>query len=134
MNNAFSRFSAAIVFGIGWILGWQQMLFASHLPGDSFTAAVILIIVILLQFVILGRQQASREIPLHIFFVSLWVGWLLLLSLLVAPLCSGKKMLQAMHLSIAGYQLSSSVLFELAVVLIVVGVSITALVTFKEPD
>lgn len=134
MNNPLIRYSAAVIFLLGWIVAWQQVFYAAHLPGDSFTAAIILLTIVLLQYVVLGRRSASQKLPLPIFFRSIWVGISILILAMWVPLLGGKKMLEVLKVHLAGHELSSTLLFELAVLLIVVGVGTTALITFKEPD
>jgi multisubunit Na+/H+ antiporter MnhB subunit len=134
VNNPFVRLNAALILWLAWVIAWQQVIYAAHLPGDSFTAAILILITIMLQFVVHGRREASAKLPMAFFFRSLLAGLLLLLITAGAPLAIGKNMLTPITIEVGGHQFSSTLLFELAVFLIVVGVVTTALVTFKEPD
>jgi hypothetical protein len=134
VNNPFIRLNSVLIFWVTWIIAWQQVIYSGYLPGDSFTASILVLITIMLQFVVLDRRQASERLPIRFFFRSLLAGLFLLVLTAAGPLLIGKNMLAAVKIPVAGHQLSSTLLFELAVFLIVVGVVTTALLTFKEPD
>ncbi|RJR51288.1 MAG: hypothetical protein C4576_03765 [Desulfobacteraceae bacterium] len=134
VSNPFIRISAAIILGVSWVVSCQQVLYAAHLPGDSFTAAVFLLIPLMLQFVVLGREEGSRRLPPQYFFRTMMGGLSLLAVVGFSPMLSGKKFLESIKLTIFGHKLSSTAFFEIGVFLIIVGVVTYGLVTFKEPD
>lgn len=134
MDNSFVRISAVMIFGIAWVIACEEVFFAGTWPGDSVTAAIVLLIPLMLQFVVLGRKRGLIHLPLAIFQVSLFFGFVLFIALLATPLLFGRPMLATLHVQVAGYRLSSSILFELAIFLIMTGSVVTALAGYKEPE
>jgi multisubunit Na+/H+ antiporter MnhB subunit len=134
MNNVLVRFVAAAVLAVTWILIWVQILYASSLPGEGFSASVQLLLVVLLQYVVLGRPLASRRLPRRTFWLALLVGIGLLLALVAGPLVVGLPPLTVVTLHLGPVSLSSTVVFDLALFLVVSGSMLTALVSLPEPQ
>lgn len=132
MNNALTRFSTALILMVSWIVAWHQLLYSEHLPGDGFTAAVLLLIALMLEFVVLGYDEAARRLPVRVFYRLAVAGLVLLLLLMVLPLVFGRPLLFGAHVALFGYEASSGLVFDLAVFLIVTGVVVVSLTSFQE--
>ena len=133
MNNLVVRFVASLVFALTWIIVWQEILYASELPGEGFTASVLTLLVVLLQFVVLGYKQASRVLPTRLFFYGLVAGATLLAAIMALPLAWGAPMLTVFKLPIGAYTLSSTTIFDVALFLVVSGGMLYAFTHLKEP-
>lgn len=133
MNNLLVRFVAAAVGAVTWVLVWQQILYASELPGEGFTASVLTLLVVLLQVAVLGRREAARRLPPRLFRSGLVVGTALLLTLMVLPLAWGSAMLAVFKIPFGPYALSSTTLFDVALYLVVTGGMLSAFTTPEEP-
>ena len=133
MNNLLVRFVACVVFAATWIIAWQEILYASMLPGEGFTASVLMLLAVILQYVILGYAAASRRIPPRIFRVSLAAGVALLWVLLCLPMLAGKAMLTAFKIPLGFDTMSSTTLFDVAIFLVVSGGMLTAFTNLREP-
>lgn len=133
MNNLVVRFVAALVFALTWIIVWQQILYASELPGEGFTASVLTLLVVLLQFVILGYARASRVLPTRVFFYGLGIGTALLGAVMALPMAWGDPMLKVFKVPLGAYTLSSTTLFDIALFLVVSGGMLYAFTHLKEP-
>lgn len=126
MNNPLVRFVAALVFGVTWVIAWQEILYASELPGEGFTASILLLLVVLLQYAIMGHDEAARRLPPRVFAHAMTGGCLLLLILVALPLTWGGSALEVFKLPIGTYVLSSTTLFDLALFLTVSGSMLAA--------
>jgi hypothetical protein len=121
MNNVLVRFVSACVLAVTWILVWQQILYASELPGEGFSASILALLAILLQFVVLGHAVAARRLPTVTFKVAVVAGFVLLLGLLAVPLAWGAPMFTVFKLPLGFTVLSSTTLFDVALFLMVGG-------------
>jgi hypothetical protein len=121
MNNVLVRFVSACVLAVTWILVWQQILYAGELPGEGFTASILALLAILLQFVVLGHDVAARRLPTVTFKAAVVAGFVLLLGLLAVPLIWGAPMFTVFKLPLGFTVLSSTTLFDVALFLMVGG-------------
>lgn len=133
MNNLLVRFVAALVMAVTWIIAWQQVLYASKLPGEGFTASILLLLAAILQFVVLGYETASRRLPPQSFRLVLLAGIGLLLALMGLPLLAGKPLFTAFALSLGPAALSSTTLFDVAILLVISGGMLAAFTNLREP-
>jgi len=133
MNNLLVRFVACVVFAVTWIIVWQEIFYASTLPGEGFTASVLMLLAVILQYVVLGYDAASQRIPTRIFRIGLAAGVALLWALLCLPMLVGKPMLTAFKIPLGFDTLSSTTLFDLASFLVVSGGMLTAFTNLREP-
>lgn len=133
MNNLVVRFVASMVFALTWIISWQEILYAAELPGEGFTASVLMALVVLLQFVVLGYDRASRVLPGRAFFYALVTGIAMLGGLMVLPLAWGAPMLKVFKVPIGTYMLSSTTIFDVALFFVVCGGMLYAFTHLKEP-
>lgn len=133
MNNLLVRFVACLVLAITWIIAWQEILYAGTLPGEGFTASVLMLLGVILQYVVLGYEEASRRIPPRVFRLGLSAGIALLLALLSLPMLFGKPLLTAFKLPLGFDTLSSTTLFDMAIFLVVCGGMLAAFTNLREP-
>lgn len=121
MNNLLVRFVATSVFAVTWVIGWQQILYAGELPGEGFTASILTLLVVLLQFAVLGPEEAARRLPPRVFRRALGAGVTLLLVLMALPLWWGEALLTVFEIPLGSYMLSSTTLFDVAMYAVVTG-------------
>jgi multisubunit Na+/H+ antiporter MnhB subunit len=133
MNNALVRFVSAAVLGLTWVIIWQQILYAAYLPGEGFTASVLLTLVVMLQVAVLGRQEAMRRLPPRLYFAAMVIGLVLLLTVMAGPLLAGRGLLTVFKVPIGSYSLSSTTVFDTALFFVVSGSLLTALMRLPEP-
>lgn len=134
MNNLLVRFVAALVLAVTWIITWQQILYASKLPGEGFTAAILILLAVILQFVVLGYEAACRRLPPITFQLALLGGIGLLLLLMGLPLLMGKPLLTAFTIPLGAASLSSTLLFDVAIFLVISGGMLAAFTNLREPQ
>ncbi len=115
------RFVAALVTALGLLIAWEDIAFAGEAPGEGFTAAILAILVVVLQFVVLGRDEVGRRLPPQLYFRALVAGAALLLALAAGPILAGSPLLAPFKMGLGPFSLSSSTLFDVAVFLIVGG-------------
>jgi Domain related to MnhB subunit of Na+/H+ antiporter. len=133
MNNLLVRFVACVVLAVTWIIAWQEILYAGTLPGEGFTASVLMLLTVILQYVVLGYTTASQRIPPRIFRGGLVAGLALLLALLALPMLAGKPMFTAFKVPLGFDTLSSTTLFDVAIFLVVSGGMLAAFTNLREP-
>lgn len=133
MTNLLVRFVASAVAAVTWVIVWQQILYASELPGEGFTASVLTLLVVLLQVAVLGQEEAARRLPTAFFRACLVAGIALLLALMVLPFLWGSPMFAVFKVPFGPYALSSTTLFDVALYLVVSGGMLSAFTTYEEP-
>ncbi len=133
MNNLLVRFVACVVLAVTWIIAWQEILYAGTLPGEGFTASVLILLAVILQYVVLGYEVASRRIPPGLFRIGLSIGIALLFALLSLPMLAGLPMLSAFKIPLGFDTMSSTTLFDLAIFLVVSGGMLSAFTNLREP-
>ena len=134
MNNVLVRFVAAVVFAVTWIIVWQQILYAGELPGEGFTASILTLLAVLLQFVVLGKREAARRLPPAAFRVALVAGCGLWLGLMAGPLAWGRPIFATFKLPLGFTVLSSTTLFDVALYLMISGGMLMAFMSLGEPQ
>jgi multicomponent K+:H+ antiporter subunit A len=133
MSDLLTRFTADLILGVTWVIAWQQILYADDLPGDGFTAGVLLLVAILLQYVVLGRHKAATLLPPRTFFAAALVGVTLLAALFLLPLTWGRPPLEHFYVPLGPLVLSSTVLFDLGIFLAIAGSLVAGLTSVQEP-
>lgn len=131
MTNLLVRFVATSVFAVTWVLVWQQILYASTLPGEGFTASILTLLVVLLQFAVLGPEEAARRMPPRAFRLVLGSGAVLLLILMALPLAWGEALLTVFEIPLGSHVLSSTTLFDVAMYAVVSGGMLTAFTSIE---
>lgn len=134
MINPLILLSTRMILSISWIVAFQELVYSADLPGDGITAAIVLLVPLMLQYVVLGRRLGTARLPVIRFYYLLIAGTALLLIVLCGPLLAGGNLLQSYRLSFSGYTLKSSFLFETGVFMMIIGAVVTALVGYREPD
>lgn len=134
MNNPLVRFVAALVFAVTWVIAWQEILYASELPGEGFTASVLVLLVVLLQYALMGRTEAARRLPPRVFAHAMTAGCFLLLLLVAVPPAWGGTALEVFKIPLGPYDVSSTTLFDLALFLVVSGSMLAAFGGVKESE
>ncbi|MFN3428928.1 MAG: MnhB domain-containing protein [Candidatus Sericytochromatia bacterium] len=133
MNNPVVRFVASMVLALTWVIAWQQILYASELPGEGFTASILMLLAMLLQFVVLGYHEASERFPPVWFFRAFVAGVAVLAGLMIGPMLVGQPLLTVFKLQLGAYVLSSTTIFDVAMFLAVSGAMLAAFTQMKEP-
>lgn len=134
MTNLLVRFVATAVFALTWVIVWQQILYAGELPGEGFTASILTILVVLLQYAILGPAEAGRRLPPRVFRLALGSGLALLLILMALPLAWGDALLSVFTISLGTHAVSSTTLFDVAVFAVVSGGMLLAFTSLARTD
>jgi hypothetical protein len=135
-SNLLSRFSTHVIVGVSWIIAWQHVLYADQLPGDGFTAGILLLIALMQEFVIVGYRKASQKLPDKIFHVALVLGIGLLTALLVLPplFSEEAQLLESFDIPLFGTQFSSTLIFETAIFVLVGGGALSYIVSSREVE
>ena len=131
LSTPFTRTASAIVLPVAILIGMSQILYGGSGPGDGFTAGVTIGLAVTLWFVVLGYDEAKRQLP---WFRPAWITRLgLLLALLNAlfPALLGKGFMGHVQYDKAlgmydlvgsfGLHITSSLIFEIAIALTVMG-------------
>ena len=134
MNNTVVRFVATMVLALTWVIAWQQILYASELPGEGFSASILMLLAMLLQFVVVGYDRAAERVPPRWFFRAFVAGVALLAGLVAGPMLVGRPMLTVFKLDLGVYVLSSTTLFDVALFLVVAGAMLAAFTQMQEPS
>ena len=131
LSTPFTRSVSGIVLPIAILIGIAQILYGGSGPGDGFTAGVTIGLAVSLWFVVLGYEEAKRRLPW--FRPALMTRFGLLLALLNAfvPVLMGKGFMGHVEydkvmglyelVGSFGLHLSSSLFFEIAIALTVMG-------------
>lgn len=120
MNNLLTQSTSAVVLAIAWIISTQHIVHSKSLPGEGFTAGALLSLALLLSYVVLGYRAAHEQFPPRLFYLGLLSGGFILLALTVVPGMMGESALTAFELQLFGLHLSSTLIFDLALFLMVV--------------
>lgn len=134
MNNPLVRLVAALVFAVTWVIAWQEILYAGEFPGEGFTASILILLVVLLQYAIMGHAEAAQRLPPRVFAHAMTLGCLLLLLLVAVPPAWGGTVLQVFKIPLGPYSLSSTTLFDVALFLVVSGSMLAAFCGVKERE
>lgn len=132
MNNVLVRFTAALVLAFTWIVVWQQILYAGELPGEGFTASILTLLAVLLQFVVLGRREAAARLSPAAFRGALLMGCALWIALMAGPLAWGRPIFSTFKLPLGFTTVSSTTLFDVALFLMITGAMLTAFMGLEE--
>ncbi len=136
MDNILARFSANVILGVSWIIAWQHILYANEIPGDGFTAGILMLVTLMLWYSVLGYRMASKKIPDKIFHICLGAGAFFLWVLMLLPifLLPDGRLLQSFTVPFFGRGFSSTLFFDLAIFMMVGGGTLTFLVSSQEVE
>lgn len=133
LDNLVIRFVATVVLAVTWVIVWHQILYAGERPGEGFTASILALLVVSLQFIVIGQDEASRRLPTSLFRRASVAGTALLFLLAAGPVIAGQAIFAPFKVPLPGYALSSTTIFDVALFLVVTGTMLEALTTIKEP-
>lgn len=133
LDNLLIRFVAQLVLAVTWVIAWHQVLYAGERPGEGFTASILTLLVVTLQYIVIGRDQAAKKLPSEWFGRALSAGVLILLGLMVVPMLFGRPLLAVFKLPLPGYTLSSTTIFDVALFFVVTGSMLLAFTRLEEP-
>lgn len=140
-TSPFLRAVAYLLLPLGVVLAFVQMVYGHSQPGDGFTAGVTLSLAVGFWYVIFGYDQA--RLRLRIIRPGLLIGMGLLTVLVgsTLPVFLGGTFFSHYNFGKAlglplpqGFDLTTSLLFELAICLAVLGASIFILDTLGHPE
>ena len=133
LDNLLIRFVAQAVLAVTWVIVWHQILYAGERPGEGFTASILTLLVVTLQYIIIGRKRAAERLPPVIFARALTAGLAILLGLMVLPMLAGRPLLTVYKLPLPGYTLSTTTIFDVALFFVVTGSMLLAFTRLEEP-
>jgi multisubunit Na+/H+ antiporter MnhB subunit len=125
ISTPLTRFGALLVLPFSALIAVEQILYAGSVPGDGFTAGVVLGLGAVLWYVVFGYHETKRRLPwLHPrLFIS--VGLALTFTNAALPFLFGREfgaitLLKDLQLP-AGLKFSSTTLFEIGICLSILG-------------
>ena len=131
LSTPFTRSVSAIVLPIAILIGIAQILYGGSGPGDGFTAGVTIGLAVSLWYVVLGYYEAKRQLPWFRPALITRLGLLIALLNALIPIFLGAgfmghvqydKVLGIYELvGFFGMHISSSLIFETAIALTVMG-------------
>ena len=131
LSTPFTRSVSAIVLPIAFLIGIAQILYGGSGPGDGFTAGVTIGLAVTLWFVVLGYEEAKRQLPWFRPALITRLGLLLALVNALFPALIGKGFMGHVEFDKAlgmydivgsfGLHITSSLIFEIAIALTVMG-------------
>lgn len=133
LDNLLIRFVAQAVLAVTWVIVWHQILYAGERPGEGFTASILTLLVVTLQYIIIGRKRAAKRLPPVLFARALTAGLAILLALMLLPMLAGRQLLTVFKLPLPGYTLSSTTIFDVALFFVVTGSMLLAFTRLEEP-
>lgn len=129
---------AQAVFPVTLLFAVYLLLRGHNQPGGGFIAGLVISTTIILEALAFGAetsrmQYTSRLRPL------VWVGMALAVGTAFAPTVVGASFFTHYHAVLEGpngveFDLSTALLFDIGVLLVVIGTTATALAVFLEPQ
>ncbi len=131
LSTPFTRLVTAFVLPVAILIGIAQILYGGSGPGDGFTAGVTIGLAVSLWYVVLGYDEARRQLPWfrpeHFVRLGLVIG---IVNALL-PLLFGKGFMGHVQFDKAlgiydlvgsfGLHITSSLVFEIAIAITVMG-------------
>ncbi len=131
LSTPFTRTVSYIVLPIAILIGIEQILYGGHGPGDGFTAGVTIGLAVSLWYIVLGYDEAKRQLPWFRPELITRLGLIMAIVNAMFPILLGKGFMGHIQFDKAlgiydllgafGLHLSSSLLFEIAIALTVMG-------------
>ncbi len=131
LSTPFTRSVSYIVLPIAMLIGAAQILYGSSGPGDGFTAGVTIGLAVSLWYVVFGYDEARRQLPWFRPARIVRLGLIVAVVNAAIPALLGKGFmgnaqydrLLGLYEQVGsfGLHLSSSLIFELAIALTVMG-------------
>ena len=126
--SAFVRIPSYVTLPLAMVLAATQMMYGHDQPGDGFTAGVIIGLAVGLWYVVFGYEESRRRLPWLRGMPLIGVGILLVIlngsltGLIKGSFLANVDYGELVDLPLpAGFHISSSFLFELAICLAVLG-------------
>ena len=131
LSTPFTRTVSYIVLPIAILIGIEQILYGGLGPGDGFTAGVTIGLAVSLWYIVLGYDEAKRQLPWFRPEIITRVGLVIAIVNAAVPILLGRgfmghvqydKVLGIYDLvGSFGLHLTSSLLFEIAIAITVMG-------------
>ena len=131
LSTPFTRTVSYIVLPIAILIGIEQILYGGHGPGDGFTAGVTIGLAVSLWYIVLGYDEAKRQLPWFRPELITRLGLIMAIVNAMFPILLGKGFMGHVQFDKAlgiydilgafGLHLSSSLLFEIAIAITVMG-------------
>jgi multisubunit Na+/H+ antiporter MnhB subunit len=130
MNNAMSRQAARLLLLPSWMIAFAILIKGYTDSGDGFSAGVIAALGVIMQYVTYGTETAEKLRPVRYARQIAMAGLLLALSTAFIPVLRGQPIMthypgpdnSVTH--IGSLELTSPVLFDIGVFLLVMGVCV----------
>jgi NADH:ubiquinone oxidoreductase subunit 5 (subunit L)/multisubunit Na+/H+ antiporter MnhA subunit len=131
LSTPFTRTVSYIVLPIAILIGIEQILYGGVGPGDGFTAGVTIGLAISLWYLVLGYDEAKRQLPWFRPEIITRLGLVIAIVNATIPLLLGKGFMGHVQYDKAlgiydlvgsfGLHLTSSLIFEIAIAITVMG-------------
>ncbi|MCS6773356.1 MAG: DUF4040 domain-containing protein [Thermoflexales bacterium] len=140
-TSPFVRALAYVLLPLAFVLAFVQMVYGHDQPGDGFTAGVTLSLAVGFWYVVFGYEHARGRLTLLKPGLLIGAGILTVMLGSAAPMLFGKAFFSPYNFGHAlglplpeGFDLTTSLLFELAICLAVLGASVFILDTLGHPE
>ncbi len=139
-TSPFVRMVTHAAMPLALILAFVQMVYGHNQPGDGFTAGVTISIAVGLWYVVFGYERTKQRLVVLRPHRLIGVGILIVLLSATSPILFGQAFFspfnfgEALHLPLPrGLDLTTSLLFELAICLAVLGSALFIIDTLGRP-
>lgn len=140
-TSPFVRMVARAAMPLSIMLAFVQMVYGHDQPGDGFTAGVTVSLAVGLWYVVFGYERTKQQLAAFKPPLLIGVGVLVVLLSSTSPILFGQPFFspynfgEALHLPLPhGFDLTTSLLFELAICLVVLGSAVFILDTLGRPS
>ena len=131
LSTPFTRTVSYIVLPIAILIGIAQILYGGIGPGDGFTAGVTIGLAVSLWYIVLGYDEAKRQLPWFRPEIITRLGLVIAIINAAVPILLGKGFMGHVQYDKAlgmyellgsfGLHLTSSLIFEIAIAITVMG-------------
>ncbi len=131
LSTPFTRTVSYIVLPIAILIGIAQILYGGTGPGDGFTAGVTIGLAISLWYIVLGYDEAKRQLPWFRPEIITRLGLVIAIVNAAIPILLGKGFMGHVQydkalgiyelVSAFGLHITSSLIFEIAIAITVMG-------------
>lgn len=131
LSTPFTRTVSYIVLPIAILIGIAQILYGGVGPGDGFTAGVTIGLAVSLWYIVLGYDEAKRQLPWFRPEIITRLGLVIAIVNAAIPLLLGRGFMEHVQydqelgiydlVGSFGLHLTSSLIFEIAIAITVMG-------------
>ena len=131
LSTPFTRLVAHFVLPIATLIGIAQIMYGGSGPGDGFTAGVTIGLAVSLWYVVLGYDEARRQLPWFRPEQIVRLGLVIAIVNALFPIALGKGFMGHVEIDKAlgiydlvgsfGLHITSSLIFEIAIAITVMG-------------